>query len=708
MRRALAAAALVLALTTNARADDLVARALLGYERYDLGTRTANGYRQTYDLRLSKALTTTSIVRLFFRGDDFQGTSVKLNSPRDHSRQIQPGGELVVNALTFHAQARTEYFDVQSRYGGIDTARRLTRTSGQLLWSPASLPVFMVTGQRNNTRDSASSLRLTDESLYGTSTYEWRGLHASAGQRYARSTDPQAGYDRRTLTREASLGYTTTAFNNKLSVTADANAQRMKIDERAVGGRQSSVPTPVTITRALFGIDDTPSDDRDHPLSPYPALIDNHIDAGAGPSLSPDSVSFQNFALDLGRSERLDEIRVIVRNSQGNPLRNGGGPVQWDLYTSEDGILWTLQSATTSFNAPLSLYSVTFQQVIGRWFKVVSFGVNAEETLVTELQAYYHTEIGASAQRSGIQNFYNGLATVTYRPVLPLLVSYTGVYTAARQELTSLPLDRSTNLEHIASVQYDARTWLSLRSQVYRRKVNALNTPGGNANGRAYYADFKPTKQLLVTLESNREEQTIGSQVASIETKAVHTSAYIVRSFAVNLDGGVQDEVLAGSGAKARRTFVTFVGHAQLLPTLRMLLTASMQKNRTDSSDPALQLLGAARDNRYFADFIWRPGPQLTTSTRFGWLSSDALSGFTQRYHVEWRPFSDGTLALAAAFDEDIDPVTDRRARRTIINPRWLVNRWATVDVNYTAVSTVFTNGSLRQRTLFATLTLTK
>ena len=133
-----------------------------------------------------------------------------------------------------------------------------------------------------------------------------------------------------------------------------------------------------------------------------------------------------------------------------------------------------------------------------------------------------------------------------------------------------------------------------------------------------------------------------------------------------------------------------------------------MQKNEAAGSSAATQLLGPSRDNRVYADFIWRPGPQLTASTRLGWLSSDALSGFTQRYHAEWRPFADGTVALAGSFDQDIDPVLGRRARRVIINPRWLMNRWTIIDVNYTSVSTTFSNASLRQRTLFATLTLTK
>ena len=705
MKRALLIAVLLLA-AYDAAAQDVSARALLGYERYDLGTQTTAGLRQTYDFRLSKALTMTSIVRLFFRGDDFQTNGETLGTRQNHTRQLQPGGELLINTLNFHGNARSEYFDTTTRSGTSDSTRRLSRTSGQLIWDPSSLPVFMVRGQRNNTTDSASDFRLNDESAYGSMQYDWHAFHVGGGERYTRTTDPQLGFDRRTSTHEANVGYNQTAFQGKLSLIADASAQRTKIDEQLIGTGNASVATPVTVSRALYGVDDTPTDDRDHPLTPYPLLIDGNFDVPAGVSVSPDSVSFQNIALDLGRVDRADEIRILVRDGAGNPLRNGGGPVQWDFYTSEDGVLWTLQSSQTTFNAPLSLYSVTFTQTTGRWFKVVNFGVNVDQTLITELQAFYHTAI--RAPRSGYQNFYNGMATITVQPVQRFLVSYTGAYTSSRQELTSLPLDRSDNVEHIGNVQYDVRKWLTLRSQYYKRIVRAFNTTDGDADGLSAYVDIKPTRQLQVTLENSRQSQTIANQVASIDTRAVHTTAFIVKAFSLNLDVGTQNETVIGTDATAHRRYLTLVGNAQLYPTLRVLLTGTLQRNTADSASEATQLLGPTRDNRVYADFIWRPGPQLTLSSRFGWLSSDALSGFTQRYHGEWHPFGQGALVLAGSFDDDVDPIMDRRARRMILNPRWLMNRWTILDLNYTSVSTTFPNGSLRQRTFFATLTLTK
>ena len=126
MKRAFLAA-VVLMLAQRAAADDLWARALLGYENYDLGTRTTGGYRQTYDLRLQKALTTTSIVQLFFRGDDFRGNQQGLSTGLDHTRQLQPGGEFSINTLNLHARIRDEYLDTNTHLGASNTSRRIDR-----------------------------------------------------------------------------------------------------------------------------------------------------------------------------------------------------------------------------------------------------------------------------------------------------------------------------------------------------------------------------------------------------------------------------------------------------------------------------------------------------------------------------------------------------------------------------------------------------
>lgn len=715
-RRTFAAIALVaLALAArDAAADVFSGRALLGYERHDIGALSTSGMRQTYDLHLEKALTTTSLVRLFFRGDDFRGTTASpfagVAGERSTSRQLQPMGELVLNIANVRAQLRSEQFDIRSRTGLVASTRRIDRESGRFSWSPEALPRFEAMAQRSRTRDASSGVGLTDDNAYARLDYDWRGLALAGGERYVRSTDVIIGYDRRTTTHEATASYNRSALGGKLAFTANANGQFSNIEEQAVGGKGTSVPTPLALARALWGVDDTPSDDRDHPLSSYPALTDGNLNASAGISLGADAASFQNLALDIGRVDRVDEVRVVVRDAAGAPLRIGGGPVSWDVYTSDDGSLWAqLGAVQVSYNAALSLYSITFPQTSSRWFKVVSFGVNSEETLVTELQAYYHTTIAPGGQRSGTQRFTNAMALVSYRPVKPLFVTYDAIYSSVRQELATLPLTTSADLEHIGTIEYDIRSWAVVRGEFLRRNVKTSGgIAGGGADGRRFFLDITPTRKLTSTLEIGRQSENLGGTAFIIDTRAVHTTAFVFRSLSANLDFGTQTQTLSTDGSVSRRRYVTLSSNAQLTSNLRMLLTSTAQRNRTESNDPAAQLLGPERDNRITSQFTWRPGRQLALTAMFGWLSGGAISGFTHRYHADWYPFGDGTVSIGGSLDEDIDPVQNRRARRVIFNPRWMMNRYAYLDFNYASVNNSFAGNNNQQRSIYATFTLTK
>ena len=701
--------AVVMLLAQSAAADQFSARALLAFERYGSNLATTSGFRQTYDLRLDKALTDNTSFRVFFRGDDFRGdTGTTALRQSSGSRQLQPGGEITISTSNMLFLARSEYFDTRSRTGSNEYNRTLERSSGNLTWAPVSLPLFRFVGQRNRTKDDAANVRLTDESAIGSVAYEWRGLSAAAEEHYSRSFDPGSGYDRKTTFHSMNLGYTSTAFGDKLTFSAGSNAQFVRLDETGIGSATSSVPTPVTISRALYSIDETPLDSSDHPAVANPGLTDGDLNANAGISIGPDGASFQNITLDIGHVDRVDEIRILVRDASGNPLRNGGGPVTWDAYTSNDGRVWTSLSSHTTFNASLSLYSITLTLTGGRWFKVVNFGVNADVTLVTEVQAYYHTTIAAGQHRKGNQTAWASNANVTVHPVQRLTFVYSGLFSSIDQELAPQPRISTNDIEHLASIQYDlTRTW-TVRGQYLRRDLKNFARPADYADGYTGYLDYSPTKQLHVTFEFDNQNQTLDGSPFTLETRAVHINAFVLRSLVLTLDGGTQTQVIASDSSTSRRQFANLTGNIQLSPRLRMLLAGSLQRTESQSADPAVQLLGAERDNRISSDFIWRAGRELLLSVRAGWVSGAALSGFTQRYHVEWFPFANGAVSLGGSYDEDIDPMLNRRATRAVFNPRWIVNRSATIDLNYTSVSSTFDTTSNQQRSLYATLTLTR
>ena len=707
MKRITPAAVLIALLATAAAADNFSARALLSYQKYGYGSTSTAGFRQTYDLRLDKVLTTTSIVRLFFRGDDFRGTETSPLVSRDTgSRLLQPGAELALNLETMRIQARSEVLDTRSTLGDRTYGRRLDRTSGLFDWTPDALPSVRVVGQRMKTTDDAAQLALTEESAVGQAQYTRGGWQFTGQEQYSHSADPRAGFDRKSTMHTGDVLYSGARHDGKLTYTAEANAQLTHLDESAPSNRPTSVPTPVAINRVFYTIDDTPLDDRDHPAAPYPALNDGDLNTATAISIGPDGVSFQNFILDIGRIDRADEIRVVVRDAAGNPLRNGGGSVLWDVYTSQDGVIWTPIAGDTTYSAPLSLYSITFTQTTGRWLKAVNFGANVDPTFVTEIQAYYHTEIVAGERRQGTQNAYNATTTISVHPIDRFTFTYSGLYSSIRQELSSRPLITTRDIEHLGSLQYDLTKRWTVRTELLKRDVQTFNGVDDGATGFTGYLDYTPTRQLRTSLEIGKQEQTLDGTPFTLDTRALHVTAFVLRSLSVMLDAGTQTQTISTDGSTAQREFVNLSSNAQLTRRLRLLLTGSIQQTTTDSTDPAVALLGPQRDNRLTGDFIWRTGRELTLGVRLGYVSGQALSGFTQRYRAEWYPFADGTVSLGGAYEQDIDPTLNRKATRAIFNPRWLINRYATFDLNYTAVTTQFQSNTARQRSLFATLTL--
>ncbi len=709
MRVRLTAALLVLLPCATAHAEELFGRAMLSYESRDGNTSSASGFRQQYDLRLNKVLTTTSLVRLYCRIDDFRGTQDFAAIARDHrSTQIQPLAEVLWNPGTIQILARNEWLTLRSSDGDSRSTRTIQRSVGSLTWQPDELPVTHILASRNATRDESAATDLTDDSVVTSVQYHWRGLQATAEGRYFNSADAVAGYGRTTTTHAGGLSWASTHFGDKLVISADATTQFISLEESATGRTTTSVPTPLTISHALTSIDETPLDSRDHPLTANAALTDSNLSTSAGISLGPDSASFQNLAVDLGHVDRMDELRVIVRDAAGNPLQHGGGPVTWDAYTSDDGQLWRLiPSASTTFNGPLSFYSISFTLTTGRWFKVVNFGVNADPTFITELQAYYHTTIPAGSSRNGSQNNFNSATTITFQPWKQLTAAYTGIYASLRERFAGRDATTSTDLEHLVNLQYDLRHHVSLRGQLVRRTADTYTGRTDILNDTTAFIDYSPTRQLHMTLELGQQDETVQDSRFTLDTRALHITAFIIRSVSLSADAGVQTQSIAGNDA-ANRNYVSFTGNVQLLPSLRMLLNGTLQRIESRSSDPAVQLLGAERDERVYSDFIWRPGRQLQLSAKFGWAAGTTTSGFTQRYHADWFPFGDGTVSLAGSYDQDVDPTVNRRARRLLFNPRWLMNRWVMFDINYTSVTTSLATSSLRQRSLYATVTFTK
>lgn len=711
MKRAAFLLAVVSFVAADLAADDLTARGQAGYQFFDLGRTTRSGFRQTYDLGLRRGITANSRFSIFVRAEDFRGTTesvVTALSEESHTRQLQPIGELMIDAETLRLQFRTDWLRDETLAGAFETTRETERTSANLMWDPVGLPSLQVIGSRNVISEEAGGT-YAEESAYGTLRYPWRGLQVSAHGRHLRAEDTAVGYERTQDAYGAQAAYTVAAFQGRFTLTADAMAERSNITERATVGDTTIVPVPVRSRAALHVVDETPLDGRDHPLVAVPALRDGSLDGLTSIALGPESRSFQNLALDFGRLESVDELRVSARDASGNPLRNGGGVIVWDVYVSDDGIAWApVGGAASRFDVPLSAYLVSFSEVTTRWIKIVSFGVHFEQVFVTELQAYDIAVLEPGRARRGTQDLRSGIVSVSATPHRRVTVSYNGIYSQLQQEYDARPDIDNTTLDQSATVELQVLRHVRLRGSGNRTDVRGYGLATSGADHLAAAIEYAPTSRLRIALEAARQSQTILGIPSTISTRSVRLYGLPVRALLVTLDAGVQSQTVPGVAETGERFFANLSSTARLTRTTRLVVLANVQRARREAGDSAVLLLGVPQDDRYSAEMTWQPGRPLLLSARLGWSSDGERQGLTQRYRAEWYPFADGSISLAGSYDEDIDPISDRRSRRLVLTPRWTISRYLILDLSYTAVESEFDLRSDQQKTFYATLTVTK
>ena len=117
-----------------------------------------------------------------------------------------------------------------------------------------------------------------------------------------------------------------------------------------------------------------------------------------------------------------------------SPIRLGG-PVVFNVYTSQDAIQWTplAAGARTQFILPLSLWEVTFVATTTRYMKLVSFNLAPSAAHVTELQAFIHTSFAVSETRRTNVFLSSGTGTASLKPRRNFTLGYSGSFNSIRQ-----------------------------------------------------------------------------------------------------------------------------------------------------------------------------------------------------------------------------------------------------------------------------------
>ncbi|MGZ4779842.1 MAG: hypothetical protein ACXV5L_11630, partial [Thermoanaerobaculia bacterium] len=519
MRRLLLIAVMLVMSAWTAGAQDLKLSGSVAYDDREYDSSVTSGVEEKLTLGWQRTFFTPVSLRILFRGEDFRGTNEEVGYKADsHTQQLQPIGELTYAVSDFFLSVRHDYLSNREETGDVSTKLSNERNSFVGSWARECLPSFSIIGQRHHV--SQPFRTVDDDTLGATVAYSVSGLQVSGTSQVDRSLDAAAGYERTSTINGALLDWHSTYLQNRVVANVSGTANVASYDQHALNSTDTSVPFPVTISRALYTVDETPADGRDHELVNDAALIDGSLNTPADVSLGPDGVSYQNLVLNIGRIETLDEIRLIVRDDRGNPVKRIGA-VSFDVYTSEDGLLWSsVPSAQSHFDVTVSYYSITFDANRSRWFKVVTFGVNPEPVLVTELQAFFHRTLPAGQNRTTNQRLYMGDIGLTVTPLRRLAIRYDGTYNSISAEDAGSPSRTQNDMQHEIGAEVTLHRGFTTGAFVTQHDVDATALLPESDRTVGAYLRAIPSHRFEGSIDVTRRDSERSFDSSTIETVA--------------------------------------------------------------------------------------------------------------------------------------------------------------------------------------------
>jgi hypothetical protein len=714
--RALALAAWALALVDGALSaqQDLRADAIVSYQLFGSDQLDSKGLHQIYDVNYQRNLTDPLRVRLFFRGEGNNGsTDLGTFTTKSTYWQLQPSAEVTYSLPMIQLHGTYDLYDTRSSINTEpEDQRKLQRVTGLFSWTPEDLPSLTAQTDQRHQKDALAGIDEANSTTVQSLTYARPTFLVGETALYQKQELNLTGFTRTLSSLQGQAQYQNTLLDGRLTASAYVLGGVMRIDDQA-GRQASSVPTQVAIPSAAVSHDETPADSRDVPPLFSPSLTDGNYAVSAGVSLGPDGLSFQNIFVDLGRFAALDEIRIFARDSGGNLVKTGG-LIEWTVYTSINNLDWTpvLGSTTTGFITTQSAYDVNFPQTAARYFKVVSFGTNSVETLVTEIQAYYHTSFAAGETDRTDLRTLSATVNLSGKVTNWLTLSYYGL---ANDSHTS-PTGRADygSLDHDQIVTLEAKPTDKLTATLRYEYQRAEVGTGFSQSLSGYWATllYALTPHSSSTLEASHISQK-NDQDITTDTLRLHEYARLYGSIDLYVDAGVARQNYNLLDTRALQTFLTGYTYLQLTRSIRLTLSANYQKTKFEGSG-ALGQFGSLENTigNYYAELYYRPSSKLLLSGRFGYVNDRQLSGTTETYRLEWYPLAGGTVGLGTIYDDNIQTNGyEHRFRRIQILPHWQINSHTNLDLNYSfltlrsSVPGQTTSTSVKQ--FYATLTLT-
>lgn len=697
---------ILLGFARNIFAQDIGGRAQLNFQRTDTEQANVSDFNQNYELRFRKRVTPSTEYRLFVRWqDDVAKTKQENRTDRTQTQLLQPSFDLLYQFSPFDLQAGFELTQTKNKADpGEDHLLQQKRLFSRFSWRPEDLPRFVLQLDRKTNEDKKALVNTDETDLTTTTDYAYKAFKFLHSFQLNQFNDQVLNLTRNEYDNLGRVDYQDNFLRNRLNITGTYLVDYRERIEHAHTGTSISVPVELIPQKGLYSNDDSPLDNTDHPMVNTPSLIDRNLSSSTGINLgTPGGLSFQNIGMDLGRSLSADQIHVYARNSVGG-LVPFGGPITWNVYTSSDGVHWTLiaAGASTVFNPTFSRYEISFSpSASAQFFKVVNFGVNSVEAFVTEIQIFGHDTFGAGEKKTTTNITQTGNLTTMVKPLEKVTLTYDGFFNTIKDEPENTPTFTSTEWTQGLSTLIEPFRFFSttLRYQKRKRTLSEGQDQDSNFSSAVFNLFF--LRNLDTSFAASRANEKIDKEKSSTaDAFLLHNGAKLYKNWDVSLDLEYNRQKDFQEHQLTDRYSMIGTSFAQLTRNLTWSVNGTFQE--TSVSNLTNQ---RTKDTRVTTEFFYRPSQQINLAARWGYLKAEKQSGFLQRYKLDWMPFPDGAIQFTGTYELDRDTTSEQSLDRLSGLLRWNINRNAYWEVNYVKISQKSIE-TTRTQSIFTTLNL--
>ncbi|WP_185243067.1 hypothetical protein [Citrifermentans bremense] len=395
----------------------------------------------------------------------------------------------------------------------------------------------------------------------------------------------------------------------------------------------------------------------------------------------------------------------------------------WQLYTSKDGINWSIPSGVTlevragsnpaAPGSDQTGFVFTFPVVRTRYIKIVEtpvkltapfpVDINQDSIMAKSLQAF--TVLQAAPGKSASSSSSGGIFNFNARALLSPNVSYDLGLVFAHSKTDQASLSTTTLVNNGLSLVYRVSDAASLNSRL--TEEFSLDPEGKIRNTLTYNAAFS-----LMSLPTLTHSLVYGGRTEFAEGGTVINNSIFLNNSA-QLYQGLSSVLAAGYSTTSRSTgevsdAVTFTFGADIVPNRYVTVSLSYQ------DQTGLQSGGGKPDSKTYtrtatANATYRPFDALYLTGGYGLtMQNDRANVTLQNYSIGWAPFRDGDLQFAFGYSEVLDSTGNQKTKSVAPSLRWNIRPGASLDTSYSVQQTTSDlSGSTDTRAFSAQLRIT-